>query len=165
MGKIPVFSFVAFSGMGKTTYLVGLVAALKAQGLRVGVVKHDGHEFEIDREGKDSWRLSRAGADVTAVVSGSKAVFLEQRTLSPEAVIDRIRDVDVILTEGYKNGPWRKIAVFRAGAGQELAVSPAQCVALVSDAHTAAECPVFPLDDPQPMAHWLCRNLQGEDLK
>ena len=67
MPNIPVWSLVAQSNTGKTTYLEKLIPALGRLGLTVGVVKHDAHDFEIDYEGKDSWRLSRAGAEVTAV--------------------------------------------------------------------------------------------------
>ncbi|MCR5173611.1 MAG: molybdopterin-guanine dinucleotide biosynthesis protein B, partial [Oscillospiraceae bacterium] len=87
---VPVFQFVALSGTGKTTFLEKLVAELKSRGLRVGVYKHDGHEFEIDRPGKDSWRFTRAGADVTLLSSAGKAVIMENRPVPPEELADRI---------------------------------------------------------------------------
>ena len=75
----PYFSFVAWSGTGKTTYLERLIAELKRRGLRLGVIKHDAHEFQLDREGKDSWRFARAGADAVAVADGGKWALMDYR--------------------------------------------------------------------------------------
>ena len=66
MANIPVIAFAAYSGTGKTTLIEKVVKVLKSKDLRVAVLKHDGHTFEIDREGKDSWRFSHAGADANA---------------------------------------------------------------------------------------------------
>ena len=155
MNDIPVYSVVAFSGTGKTTLLVKLVEELKARGLRVAVIKHDAHEFDIDHEGKDSWRFTRAGADVTAVVSGSKAALMENRPVPLEALLERITDVDIILTEGYKSGGWPKIAVHRAATGKPMPVPPEECFAVVSDVPgcTCAHC--FGLDDISGLADLL----------
>lgn len=153
MAQVLIYTFAAFSGAGKTTYLERLIPALKARGLRVGVVKHHGHDTPLDQEGKDSWRFAAAGADVTAVVAPRQAAFIENRGLDPEEAVARIRDVDLILTEGYKHGPWPKIAICR-GEG-ERAIPPDVCVAVVSDVPMVCGIPVFPLNDPQPMAEWL----------
>ena len=61
---VPTVGFAGYSGSGKTTLIEQLVRSLKARGLRVAVIKHDVHDFEMDREGKDSWRFSQAGADI-----------------------------------------------------------------------------------------------------
>lgn len=158
MTDTPVYSFVAFSGVGKTTYLERLIPALKTRGLRVGVVKHHGHDTELDQEGKDSWRFTRAGADVTAVVSPGQAAFIENRGLNPEEAVERIWGVDLILAEGYKYGPWPKIVVCR-GEG-ESAVPQEDCVAVLSDSPITCSAPVFPLDDPEPMAAWLAARVE-----
>lgn len=158
MRDTPVYTFTAFSGVGKTTYLERLIPALKAHGLRVGVVKHHGHDTELDQEGKDSWRFARAGADVTAVVSPGQAAFIENRGLNPEETVSRIRGVDLILTEGYKHGPWPKIAICRGDV--ESTVPLGACVAVVTDIPIDCPIPVFPLDDPEPMAAWLVSALE-----
>ncbi len=160
MQHIPVYTIAAYSGTGKTTYLERLIPALRTRGLRVAIVKHDAHEFDIDRKGKDSWRFTQAGAEVTAVVSGTKAAWIESRPLEMDAVLSRIRDVDLILTEGYKSGPWPKIGLYRQGAGKGLALPLAECVAVVSDVPLQAPCPVFPLGDPEPLADWLAGRIQ-----
>ena len=160
MTNIPVYSFVAFSGTGKTTLIVKLVAELKARGLRVAVIKHDAHEFDIDQEGKDSWRFTRAGADVTVVVSGAKAAIMENRPVSLDTLLGRITDVDLIITEGYKSGPWPKIAVRRVATGKPLPIPPAECFAIVTDAAAYIEAPCFGLDDVCGLA-----GLIVEDMK
>jgi molybdopterin-guanine dinucleotide biosynthesis protein MobB len=160
MSQIPVYSVIAFSNTGKTTLLEKLIPELKSRGYRVAVIKHDAHEFEIDREGKDSWRFSRAGADVTAVASAAKAAFIEHRCLGIEEIISRIRDVDLILTEGYKHGSWAKIAVDRAALGQELVLPAEACFAIVSDRALPGPAPVFPLDDPEPLAEYIMADMR-----
>lgn len=158
MRDTPVYTFTAFSGTGKTTYLERLIPALKAHGLRVGIVKHHGHDTPMDQEGKDSWRFARAGADVTAVVSPGQAAFIENRGLDPEEAVDRIRGVDLILTEGYKHGPWPKIAICRGDGDTTVPLNG--CVAVVSDGPMDCPIPVFPLNDPEPMAAWLISELE-----
>ena len=147
MTNIPIYSFVAFSGTGKTTLLEKLIAELRMRGLRVAVIKHDAHEFGIDHEGKDSWRFTRAGADVTVVVSESKSAIMENRHVPLETLLGKITDVDIILTEGYKHGAWPKIAIQRGAADKPLPVPPAECFAVVSDVSEYAGTPCFGLDD------------------
>ena len=160
MSNIPIFSFVAFSGTGKTTLLEKLVAELKKRGLRVAVVKHDAHEFDIDREGKDSWRFTRAGADVTAVISETKAAIMENRRVSIETLLSWITDVDIILTEGYKHGVWPKIAVMRSSAGTPLPVPLEELFAIVTDAPENTDKPCFDLDDIIGLADFLINEVK-----
>ena len=144
---IPVYSIVAFSGTGKTTVITALISELKRRGLRVAAVKHDAHDFEIDREGKDSQRMTAAGADVVAISSAAKTAVIENRPVDIEALISRITGVDVILTEGYKHGPWPKIALLRAGSGKPLPVPPDECFAVMSDTGVETPRPLLRLDD------------------
>ena len=153
---LPVFSFVAWSGTGKTTYLVGLIAALKARGARVAVVKHDAHRFQIDKEGKDSWRFARAGADVVAVADGEKCAVMDYRPTPLADILSMLRDVDLVLVEGWHEDAENPIVVYRAGTGQPPKLDPARCFAAVSDVPLdAGDRPCFPLDDPAPMAAFL----------
>lgn len=143
----PIYSFVAFSNTGKTTLLEKLVIELKARGLRLAVIKHDAHDFDIDHEGKDSWRFTKAGADVTIVASAVKAAVIENRFVPIEELIERIRDVDLILTEGYKHGPWPKIALQRRENGKPLPVPPEECLAIVSDMPVDTKTPCLGFDE------------------
>ena len=158
MSDIPIYSVVAFSGTGKTTLLEKLVTELKSRGIRLAVIKHDAHEFDIDHEGKDSWRLTQAGADVTVVVSASKAAIIENRPVSLETLLGRITDVDLILTEGYKSGAWPKIAVRRLASGKPLPVPPEDCFAIVSDVSENTDKPCFGLDDVKGLADLIMRD-------
>lgn len=75
---MPVISIIAKSGTGKTTLLEKLIAELKRRGYRMGTMKHDAHQFDIDREGEDSWRLTQAGAHTMAISSPTKIAIIKQ---------------------------------------------------------------------------------------
>jgi len=158
--NIPVYSVVAYSGTGKTTLIEKLIPALRARGLRVAVVKHDAHEFEIDREGKDSWRFTKAGAEVTIVASATKAAIMENRPVPVEKLIERITDVDVIITEGYKTGPWPKIALMRKENLKPLPLPPEECFAVMADIPVDTPGPFLPLDDAEGLADLILKDLE-----
>ena len=157
--SIPIYSLVAYSNTGKTTFLEKLLPELTARGLRVAVFKHDAHEFQVDREGKDSWRMTRAGAAVTVIASETHSAFMENRYVPPETLIARITDVDVILTEGYKHGPWKKIAMSRKANGKPLPLPPEACFAVVTDEEVEADVPVLGLEDAAGLAELICRDM------
>lgn len=154
-----VVTLAAYSDTGKTTYLEKLIPRLKTAGLRVAVIKHDGHDFQMDREGKDTWRFAQAGADAVAIASAAKFALCRQHLVGLEDIVNQLSDMDLILTEGYKTGPYPKIALFRAASGKDLAAEPPDCIAIVSDVPLEAGCPVFPLDDPAPLAAFLLQRV------
>lgn len=158
---IPIVSFVAYSGTGKTTFLERLIPKLKAQGLKIAIVKHDGHRFEIDHEGKDSDRFTKAGADVTGLISSEKAVLMENRQTDPEEFLKKIDGVDLILTEGFKQGPWPKIMLHRKGTGKPMPLLPEECLAVISDVEILDCENVFPLEEIEKMADFLFRYIQN----
>ena len=160
MSDIPIYSFVAYSGTGKTTLIEKLVVELKSRGIRVAVVKHDAHEFEIDREGKDSWRFTCAGADVTVVVSGDKAAIIENRPVDVDRLLGKITDVDLILTEGFKHGAWPKIGVRRSDSGKPLPLPADECFAIVSDVQEQTNRPCFGLEDVSGIADLIVSSLE-----
>lgn len=147
--QIPVIGFSAYSGTGKTTLITKIVRELKAQGYRVCVIKHDAHQFEIDREGKDSWRFSQAGADMTIISSPTKTALIEQREKSFPQLIAMVHDVDLILVEGYKQEKIPRIGICRKATGKGLPHPVNEYIALVTDdpAFSADGIPVFALDD------------------
>ena len=103
MIQIPAISIMGWSGSGKTAFIEKLIPQLRARGLRVGVLKHDSHRFDMDREGKDTWRFGRAGADVVAIASPDQAAVIEYRRLELDEMLARIRDVDLIHRRGLTN--------------------------------------------------------------
>ncbi len=155
MERIPVIGFSAFSGTGKTTLVEKLVRYLKAQGLRIAVIKHDAHDFEIDKEGKDSWRFSQAGADVTLISSSTKTAIIEHRPCTFLQNLEKIRDVDLILVEGYKQEEFPRIGICRKATGKGLPGAAQDYVALVTDEETYLTDPAlkcFGLDDVEGVA-------------
>ena len=157
MNHIPVIGFAAFSGTGKTTLIEKLVFELKRQGYRIAVIKHDAHRFEIDKEGKDSWRFAKAGADMTLISSAEKTAIIEQRERTFEQNLSMIHDVDVILVEGYKQENIPKIGICRKATGKGLPHPMEQYIAVVTDDETITsdQIPIFGLGNVQGLTAFL----------
>jgi molybdopterin-guanine dinucleotide biosynthesis protein B len=120
---IPIISIVGKSDSGKTTLIEKIVPELVRRGYRVTTVKHDLHGFEIDREGKDSWRHKRAGAQSVIVSSPQKVALI--RDVDKDMSLEELReslggDVDLILSEGFKKDVQPKIEVFRKEKHRKL---------------------------------------------
>lgn len=169
MNRIPILSFAGYSGTGKTTLIERLLPLLIESGLRVAVIKHDVHGFDIDREGKDSWRFTQAGAAVSAISSPEKAAFIEQRALSFSDVRARMTDVDLILVEGYKSEDIPQIGLERQAAGLKFPDDVERYIALVSDAddvHSLAlprGIPVFGYDDIDSIAAFVQAHIRSDE--
>ena len=150
-GEVPIISIVGKSNSGKTTLIEKLIPELMRRGWRVGTIKHNMHGFEIDHEGKDSWRHKKAGAAVTVVASPSRVAVIEDTDRDYEIgeIRERyIRGVDVVLVEGYKGNPYPKIEVFRPALRRErLCGSRDNLVAVASDEALSVEAPFFHLSD------------------
>jgi len=155
--QVPVISVVAKSDTGKTTLLEKVIRELKSRGIKVAAIKHDAHSFEIDKPGKDSWRLAQAGADIVAISSPEKTAIIEktERELSLDEVIARINGVDLILTEGFKRSGKPKIEVFRSAAHQGLLCEPSELLAIASDVKWDLGVPCFHIDDVQGIAEFI----------
>lgn len=113
---VPIVSIVGHSGSGKTTLIERIIPKLKAKGYKIGTIKHDAHHFDIDHEGKDTWRMTNSGADTVVISSKNKMAMV--RILEEEKSIDEMaswlfNDVDIIITEGYKTSDKPKIEVVR----------------------------------------------------
>ena len=124
---LPVVGFCAFSGTGKTTLLKHLLPLLKLKGLRIGVVKHAHHQFDIDQPGKDSYELRQAGAVQMLVASRERLAWVKElpdESLEPGLqetlqVLDR-QDLDLVLVEGFKQAVFPKIELHRPSLGKPL---------------------------------------------
>jgi molybdopterin-guanine dinucleotide biosynthesis adapter protein len=112
---IPHLAFVGYRDSGKTTLVSQIVMQLKRKGYRVGVLKHDAHDFQMDVEGKDTYKYAEAGADLIAISSAAKLNILEklQEPLELEEILQRMVGVDMILIEGYKQANVPKILIAR----------------------------------------------------
>ena len=164
MEQIPVIGFSAWSETGKTTLIEKLVVELKSRGLRVAVVKHDAHEFEIDKPGKDSWRFAQAGADVTVICSATKSAIIEYRACTFHENLARIRDVDLILVEGYTQEDIPRIGISRKATGKQLRAPVETFAAVVTDEPALCEgknVPCFALEDIAALADFVISLLIG----
>lgn len=153
-------SFVAASSnSGKTTVIEKIVRILKERGLRVAVVKHASKGFELDREGKDSWKFREAGADTVVLIGPGQTAVMKQTGQQPDDTeLERlIGTVDLVIKEGFKTESGPKIEVFRSGISAEepLCLHDPSFLALVSDSRVDVEVPWFSRDDVQGIADFL----------
>lgn len=164
----PVVSFVSKKDSGKTTLLEKLIPELIGRGHRVGTIKHDVHGFDIDREGKDSWRHKQAGA-LTVVISSPRKLAVV-KDMAEEARLDDIvsayfADMDLVITEGYKKAGKPQIEIFRSAAHKTPLHDmnkPNTLIAVVSDVFPDLGVPRFGLEDIQPIADFIeARFLTG----
>jgi len=151
----PIVCFVGRSNSGKTTLIERLILELTETGYRVATIKHAGHGFDLDTEGKDSWRHKRAGASQVVVLSkGSLAMFTD---VSEELPVQEIRDrfinndIDLIIAEGWKSEGFPKVVVVREEL-REVDVSLEGLIAIASIKPINVDVPWFDRDDVQGLA-------------
>ena len=159
-----VIGFCGYSGSGKTTLVEQLIVRLRLAGQRVSVVKHAHHEFDIDHEGKDSWRHRQAGAFEVVIASNRRLAKIREYPAIEEPTFDQLVaelvECDWVLVEGFKHAPLPKIEVWRSATGK-----PAQypfdpfVIALATDSEAALPAPtglpVFHLDDVDGVAAFI----------
>ena len=162
MPRPPFVAFTGLSNSGKTTLIEKLIPELISRGLRVGALKHVGHEFDADQPGKDTWRYRKAGSAVTAAASASRIglVVETDRLPGPEDLMYLFRGVDLVLVEGYKKEPIPKIFVMGSRNNASiLADLDAHVIALVADRPLETHLPVFPVSDVAGLADLIIGNL------
>ena len=151
---LPLLGFCAWSGTGKTTLLRALIPLLRERGLRVGVIKHAHHDFDIDKPGKDSWILRHAGATQTLVASRKRAALIteydddrrEPDLAASLAMLDR-RMLDLVLVEGFKHEDFPKIELHRQQLGKPLICTETpHIIAVASDRPLDLPCQLPLLD-------------------
>lgn len=167
---LPLLGFAAFSGTGKTTLLTRLLPLLKQQGIRVGVVKHAHHLFEIDYPQKDSYELRHAGADQMLVASRQRTVWVaelqdrqEEPTLQETLQALDPTTLDLVLVEGFKRADIPKIELHRPALGKPL-LFPADpdIIALASDepvAENGRNLPRLDLNQPGAIVDFILNRL------
>jgi len=163
---IPIVSIVGKSNSGKTTLIEKLIVELTRRGWRVATIKHNRHGFEIDHEGKDSWRHKKAGAVATVLVSPRQVAVIEDVEMDYELAQIReryIRNADIILAEGYKGNPHPKIEVFRSELRQERLCGPEDnLIALAGDQPVPAGVPCFDRNDATGIADLIEKRFLKE---
>jgi len=167
INKIPVLGFCAHSsGIGKTTLLTQLIPALIQKDLRISVVKHAHHEFDIDHEGKDSFKLRQAGAVQMMVASRQRWALMTELVRTPHtenepnlahllAQMDNTL-TDLVLAEGFKHEAIPKIEVHRAAFGSPLLASEdANIIAIATDTPLSIATPQIDLNDINSIAAFI----------
>jgi molybdopterin-guanine dinucleotide biosynthesis protein B/molybdopterin-guanine dinucleotide biosynthesis protein len=163
---MKVFGLAGWSGSGKTTLLEELIPRLTGAGLRVSLIKHAHHRFDIDHPGKDSHRLTAAGADTMLISSPEKLAVVKQHAESPpieELIATYFGDVDLILTEGFKKSGLPKIEVHRAERSPTLLCRGEQndpsLLAVASDEPLELDVPVLDLNNPTQIADFVEKHI------
>ena len=162
---IPIISIVGKSNSGKTTLIEKLVPELKQRGFKVGTIKHDVHGFELDQEGKDTWRHAQAGVDTVVISSPQKAACIKKVDVEltlDELVCQFFSDMDLVLTEGYKRQDKPKIEIYRAELGEEpLCTDDNTLIAVVSDTQTQLDIRHFGTQDIEQLADFIIKRFRS----
>ena len=163
---VKVVAFVAKSNTGKTTLLEQVIKELKNRGYKVGAIKHDAHSFNIDHPGKDSHRLTAAGADTMLITSPEKLALIKRHEAAPpleEVVATYFSDMDIVLTEGFKMSSLPKIEVHRQERSPTLLCRgehhDPMLVAVASDEALNLDVPVLDLNDIKAVTDFLERTF------
>jgi len=161
---IPLLGFAAFSGSGKTTLLERVIPLLCRAGVRPALVKHSHHDFEMDRPGKDSDRLRKAGAGQVLLASPWRTAWIREGDGETEPRLEELLScldtscLDLVLVEGFRHEPIPKIEIHRPSLGKPLLCdSDENILALACDEPPAGSplVPLLNLNDPAGVADWI----------
>lgn len=164
----PVLGFAAFSGTGKTTLLVKLLPLLKEMGLRVAMIKHAHHDFDIDEPGKDSYELRKAGAEQVLIASNYRRALMMETPEGNEPKLEELIStlnldfIDLVLVEGFRHHPFPKIELHRPSINKDLIyLDDSHIMAIASDEGVeTGGLPLLDLNNPQEIAgfiqNWCC---------
>lgn len=161
---LPLLGFAGFSGVGKTTLLAEVLPLLTAQGIRIGMIKHAHHNFDIDQPGKDSYVLRKAGARQMLIASSQRWALMTDLEQEQEPCLSELvarldhSPLDLILVEGFKHESFPKIEVYRESLGHQLlCAQDASIIALACDAAPRAplNIPHLDLNQPEQIARFI----------
>ncbi len=166
---MKVFGIAGYSGSGKTTLLEKLLPRFVALGLRVSVMKHTHHDFDIDRPGKDSYRHREAGASEVLIASGTRWVLMNELRGLPEPTLEeyvqRFSPCDLVLVEGFKQEAIPKLEVYRPAHGKPpLWPDNPHVIAVACDSPGALSLalPVLDLNDADAIVRFILQSLNME---
>ncbi|HBX11595.1 molybdopterin-guanine dinucleotide biosynthesis protein MobB [Leclercia adecarboxylata] len=162
---IPVLAISAWSGTGKTTLLKRLIPALCAKGIRPGLIKHTHHNMDVDKPGKDSYELRKAGAAQTMVASNQRWALMtetpDETPLDLAYLVSRMdhSTLDLVLVEGFKHEAVAKILLFRSDAGHDVCelTLDEHVIAVASDVALPLQVPVLDLNDVDGISEFIMR--------
>jgi len=162
---MKVFGFAGWSGSGKTTLIEKLIPRFVKRGMRVSLIKHAHHTFDVDQPGKDSYRHRHAGAAEVLVTSSRRWVLMHELrgTQEPtfEEQLKHLTPCDLLIVEGFKHAPIPKLEVWRAQTGEGLLhPQDPHIVAVASDARIETKLPQLDLNDDAGIAEFITRHLK-----
>ncbi len=161
---MKIFGVAGYSGSGKTTLIEQLIPLFTARGLRVSLIKHAHHTFDVDTPGKDSYRHRHAGCTEVLVTSSRRWVLMHELRGAAEPGLNEqlmhLSPCDLVLVEGFKHDPIAKIEVYRAHVGEPL-LHPhdANIVAVASDAPLDTRLPLLDLNQPPQVAEFVLKHV------
>ncbi len=164
---MKAFAIAGYSGSGKTTLLEALIPRFVAAGLRVSLIKHTHHRFDVDQPGKDSWRLREAGCSEVMLLSGQRWVLMHELRGTPEPSFEeqlaRFSDCDLVLVEGFKHTPVPKLEVHRPLVGKPLLAGEVDNIVAVASDEPAAvavltSLPVLDLADRDGIVDFILKH-------
>ena len=160
-----IFGFAGWSGSGKTTLIEKLIPRFAGAGLRVSLIKHAHHTFDVDQPGKDSYRHRHAGAAEVMVTSSRRWVLMHELRGAHEPPFEeqirRLSPCDLLLVEGFKHAPIPKLEVWRATPGEPLLhPNDPHIVAVASDAKVETRLPLLNLNDDAAIARFVLGYLK-----
>lgn len=167
---VPVIGLAAYSGTGKTTLAEQIMPLLRAAGLRVAVVKHVHHNFDIDKPGKDSYRLREAGASPVLVASAKRWVLMAETPGQADPHLDSLllrleqSALDLVFVEGFKHEAFAKIELYRAGLDNPLLFpEDPHIIAIATDSElpVATQLPILDINDPKRVAEFILAWYEG----
>lgn len=168
--KTPLVGFSAYSGTGKTTLLIQLISIFSNQGIRVGIIKHAHHTFDIDQPGKDSYKLRKAGASEMLIGSVNRwALMVDAEKNKKFTLADHVlrldqNHLDLILVEGFKLENIPKIELNRPSLGNDLFFpKDTNVIAIATDAllPVKTKLPVLNINDPQQIVTFIYKNIMN----
>ena len=162
---MKTFGFAGWSGSGKTTLIEQLIPRFVKQALRVSLIKHAHHTFDVDHPGKDSYRHRHAGAAEILVTSSRRWVLMHELRGAHEPSFDEhvkhISPCDLLLVEGVKFAPIAKLEVWRAETGEALLhPNDPHIVAVASDTKVETKLPLLDLNDVAGIARFVLTHLK-----
>lgn len=169
---MKVVGFCGASGAGKTTLMAGVIAGLKATGLRVSVVKHTHKNFDIDHSGKDSFRHREAGAFEVVIANGHRLAkvrtYDEEQSIEPHGLLAELAACDWAFVEGFRHADLPKIEVWREGVGRPvLYPEDARVIAIATDdparLPVPPHIPVLNMNDPAALVAFLLARRAQHD--
>jgi molybdopterin-guanine dinucleotide biosynthesis protein B len=161
---MKVIGIAGYSGSGKTTLIERVIPLLVAEGLRVSLIKHAHHEFDVDQPGKDSYRHRHAGCTEVLVSSASRWALMHELRGMPEPPLHeqlaQLAPCDVVIVEGYKGEPVAKIEVHRRAVPTPLLYPrDPHVVAIATDEPLETKVPQLDVDDPADVACFIVKHL------